>query len=76
MEVVSTMMTLLILKVVLILVLNYNPKATKDDGSCKYDNTTPTKTQKFYVWSEKGSIKYKLNGTLIYFQVLNLICLR
>jgi len=41
---------------------NYNEKATIDDGSCQYD--IRTKTQKYYVWSERGDIKFELNGVV------------
>ena len=31
--------------------LNYNPNATVDDGSCRYEDTIPTVTKQYYVWS-------------------------
>jgi len=42
--------------------LNYNPNATVDDGSCRYEDTIPTVTKQYYVWSATATIKWKLNG--------------
>tara|TARA_B110000211_G_scaffold222265_1_gene270772 strand:+ start:1801 stop:3624 length:1824 start_codon:yes stop_codon:yes gene_type:complete len=42
--------------------LSYNPNATVDDGSCQYEDTIPTVTKQYYVWSSTATMKWKLNG--------------
>ena len=43
--------------------INFNKYATKDDGSCKYKDVIHRVTKKYYIWSKKGSIKWKDGGT-------------
>jgi len=44
--------------------LNYNPQATFDDGSCKCKTRILKKTETYYVWSDRGGIKYKQDGQI------------
>jgi hypothetical protein len=43
--------------------LNFNPSATRDDGSCIYETTPTPTTQTWYVWSADGKFAYiDVNG--------------
>ena len=44
--------------------LNFNPNATSDNGSCKYEGVIESVSKKYYIWSSTANIKWKLNGQI------------